>query len=100
MVCLEKPVLHASLSALNHLRGDSMENLDNSSYRFAGYKQYTFWVHNYLEKGVRKVISSCAVWKIRNEYKVDSDVYLPFMERKEDEERPLNTDDYFILNKT
>ena len=38
MVCLEKTVLHASLSALNHLRGDSMENLDNSSYRFAGYK--------------------------------------------------------------
>ena len=23
------PVLHASLSVLNHLRGDSMENLDN-----------------------------------------------------------------------
>ena len=41
--------------------GDSMENLDNSSYRFAGYKQYSFWVHNYLGKGVRKVIPSCAV---------------------------------------
>ena len=61
IVCMEKPVLHASLSALNYLRGDSMENLDNSSYRFAGYKQYTFWVHNYLGKGVRKVIPSCAV---------------------------------------
>ena len=93
MVCLEKPVLHASLSALNHLRGDSMENLDKSSYRFAGYKQYTFWVHNYLGKGVRKVIPSCAVWKIRNEYKADNDVYVPFMESKEDEERRLNTDD-------
>ena len=41
MVCLEKPELHASLSALNHLHGKSMENLDNNSYRFAGYKQYT-----------------------------------------------------------
>ena len=41
-VCMEKPVLHASLSALNYLLGDSMENLDNSSYRFAGNKQYTF----------------------------------------------------------
>ena len=59
--CMEKPVLHASLSAHNYLPGDSMENLDNSSYRFAGYKQYTFWVHNYLGKGVRKVIPSCAV---------------------------------------
>ena len=61
MVCMEKPVLHASLSALDYLRGDSMENLDNSSYRFAGYKQYIFWLHNYLGKGVRKVIPSCAV---------------------------------------
>ena len=67
MVCLEKPVLNASLSALNHLRGYSMENLDHSSYRFAGYKRYTFWVHNYLGKGVLKFISSCAVWKTRNE---------------------------------
>ena len=41
-----------------YLGGDSMENLDNSSYRFAGYKQYTFWEHNYLGKGVRKVIPS------------------------------------------
>ena len=61
IVAMEKPVLYASLSALNYLRGDSMENLDNSSYRFAGYKQYTFWVHNYLGKGVRKVIPSCVV---------------------------------------
>ena len=61
IVYLEKAVLNASLSALNHLRGDSVENLDNSSYGFAGYKQYSFWVHNYLRKVVRKVISSCAV---------------------------------------
>jgi len=28
--------------------------------------QYTWWIHNNLCKGVRKVISSCAVWAIRN----------------------------------
>ena len=61
IVCMEKPVLHASLSVLNYLRGDSMEILENSSHRFARYKQYTFWVHNYLGKCVRKVIPSCAV---------------------------------------
>ena len=54
MVCLEKPVLHVSLSALNYLRSDSMENLDNSSYRFVGYKQCTFWVHNILRKVLTK----------------------------------------------
>ena len=36
MVCLENPVLHASLSALNHLRGGSIKNQDNSLHRFAG----------------------------------------------------------------
>ena len=36
MICLEKPVLYASLSALNHINGDSVENLDNSLHRFAG----------------------------------------------------------------
>ena len=53
MVCSEKPVLHASLWALNHLHGDSMENLGNSSYRFAGCKHYSFRVNNFLGKGVR-----------------------------------------------
>ena len=92
MVCLEKPVLHTSLSALNHVRGDSVENLNNSSCRFAGYQQYAFWVHNYLEKDVRKVIPSCTVWKIRNAYKADNNVYVPFVENKENEERRLNID--------
>ena len=97
MVYLEKPVLHASLWALNHLHGDSMENMDNSLYRFAGYNQYTFWVHNYLAKGVCKVILSCAVWKIWNECKADNDLYVPFMESKEDEERRLSTDHWNIF---
>ena len=61
--CITKPSRFkiVSLLALNYLGGDSMENLDNSSYRFAGCKQYTFWVHNYLGKGACKVIPSCAV---------------------------------------
>lgn len=91
MFCLKKPVFYASLSALNHLRGDFMENLNNSLYRYAGYKQYTFRVHIYLGKGVCKVFPSCTVWEIRNEYKADNDVYASFMESKEDEERRLNT---------
>ena len=68
MVCLSKPVLHTALSPLNRLRGDSMDNLDNRRYRFAGYKQYTFWVHNYLGKWVRKVIPSSAISTLRKEY--------------------------------
>ena len=61
MTCQEKSGLHVTLLSLNHLRENSMENLNNISYRLAGYKQYTSWVHNYLEKGVRKVITSSVV---------------------------------------
>ena len=50
-------------------------------------------MHNYLGKGVRKVIPSWIVWEIRNEYITDNDVYVPFMESKEDAERRLNIDD-------
>ena len=42
MVCLSKPVLDTALSVFNHFRGGSIENIDNKSFRFAGYKQYIF----------------------------------------------------------
>ena len=45
---------------LNDLRGDSINYVNNCAYRYVGYKQFTWWVHNYLGKGVRKVIPSCA----------------------------------------
>ena len=80
MVCLSKPVFDAALSVFNHFRGDSIKNIDNMSYRLAGYKQYIFWVYNYLGKGVRKVIPSCAVWKIRNEFNSENNLYVPFAE--------------------
>ena len=78
---------------LNYLREDSMENLNNISYIFAGYQQYTCWVYNYLEKGVRKVITSSVLQEMRNEQKADNDVYISLVESKKDEERCLNTDD-------
>ena len=85
MVCLSKPVLDTALSVFNHFRGDSIENIDNKSYRLASCKQYIFWVYNYLGKGVRKVIPSCAVWKIRNEFKSENNLYVPFAESIDEE---------------
>ena len=87
MVCLAKHVLNTTLSALNRLRGDPMENIDNKALRYAGYKQYTFWVHNHLGLGVRKVIPSCSVWKIRDTYPSKDQKYIPFKEYLEDKER-------------
>ena len=55
------------------------------SYRFAGYKQFTWWIRNKLGKGVRKVIPSCALWAIRNKYPSETGVYVPFKESIDDE---------------
>lgn len=51
VVCISKHVLKTELSALNDLRGDKIINVSNCAYRFAGYKQYTWWIHNHLGKG-------------------------------------------------
>ena len=91
---LKKPVLYASLSALNHLRGGCVKNQDSSLHRFAEKKQYTFCMHNYLAKGV---IPSCDLWKIRYKYKADNHAYVAFMEGKEDEKHRLNTDNWTIF---
>lgn len=90
MVCISKPVLQTALSALNNLRGDSLETngiINSDSYRFAGYNQYTWWIHSHLGKGIRKVIPSCAIWAIRNTYPSEDGKYIPFMESKEEDKR-------------
>ena len=79
-------VLKNVLSALNDLRGDSLDRIDNNAFRFAAYKQYTWWVHNYLGKGVQKVIPSYAIWTIRDRSPSENNYYVPYMESKQDKE--------------
>ena len=38
------------------------------SYRFAAYRQFTWWVHNKGTKGVRRVVPSCVVSRIRDQF--------------------------------
>lgn len=39
-----------------------------SNYRYAGYRQFTWWVHKRLGRYVRKVIPACVVKAIRTVY--------------------------------
>ena len=64
-----------------------------SSFRYAGYKQFTWWVHNHLGFGLRKVMPSCAVWAIRIEYPALDNKYIPFMEYKEEEKRLMRIEE-------
>ena len=63
-----------------------------SSYRFAGYKQFSWCVHNQLGKEVRQVIPSSTLWSIREKYLSADGSYIPFKESREDEERQLYGD--------
>ena len=84
-VCLKKNVLKTALSALNNLRGDALAKVvTNRSFRYAGYKQFTWWVFNYLGKGNRRVIPSCALWKIRSCFPDPNAEYVNYSEGKKD----------------
>ena len=47
---------------------------------YAGYKQYNWWIHNHLGKGVLKVIRSGSAWGIRNFFLSGNQEYRPFTE--------------------
>ena len=81
-VCLHREVLKTVLSMLNNMRGDEID-IHNKSFRYAGYRQYTWWIHNRLGRGVRKTIPSCAIWAIRDSYpEGGQNVYIPFQEAR------------------
>ena len=80
---LLREVLKTTLRGLNHFRGDEI-NICNRSLRYVGYRMFTWWVHNRLGRGVRKVIPACAIWAIRDAYPDSNKVhYLPFQEMRD-----------------
>lgn len=48
------------------------------SYRYAAYRQFTWWSHGWLGKRVRRVIPSCSVNHIRQIYPEETGLYTGF----------------------
>lgn len=95
-VCLSKHSLKAAITAKKYYKTkkDDPNNeqkpeqkpkpIPNEAFRYAGYRQFVFWVYDNLEQGERKVIPSCAVWKIRERFKkADNEKYVQFQFKNE-----------------
>ena len=76
-VVLDPHVLAVCIVSRSTIYADSPD-YSASSYRWAGYRQWTMWQCGYLGRGNRKVVPSCVVWAIRDKYPAPDGVYLGF----------------------
>ena len=86
LLCFNEVGLKNVLSVLNDLEGDSLK-VDSNIFRFMAYEQYTWWVHNFLLKGVTKFISSCATCAIRKEFSSKDNSYVPYIESSQEKQQ-------------
>ena len=85
MLCTNKTVLENVLVGLHEARGEYLEeNTSNRSFRYAAYRQFIRWVFKRLGKGNRRVIPSCALWKIREHFPEPDEEYVEYSEGNKD----------------
>uniref|UniRef100_A0A672GRD5 P2X purinoreceptor 7 intracellular domain-containing protein n=1 Tax=Salarias fasciatus TaxID=181472 RepID=A0A672GRD5_SALFA len=80
-VCINPDVLWAALVSLHDRFSTGLPNrsqITNRSYRYAAYRQFTWWMHGWLGKRVRRVIPSCSVNHIRQIYPEENRLYTGF----------------------
>ena len=51
------------------------DNVPNKSYRYAPYRQFTWWIHVKLGRHIRRLIPSCVVNKIRERFPEEDGLY-------------------------
>jgi hypothetical protein len=79
ILCCRRSVLENVLACFGNIRGDSISiNPENASLRYAAYRQYIWWIYKYLGPKNRRIIPSCVLWSIRENYPEESGSYIPF----------------------
>ena len=78
--CINRSVLTVCILDRNDFYGDEDgdEAFSPANYRKAGYRQCILYRHGFLGRGNRKVVPSCAVWKIKDNYPAPDNRYLGF----------------------
>ena len=56
------------------------------TYRYAAYRQFTWWAHNRVGRHIRRVIPACVVKKIREEFPEPDQNYTGFKSGNEVDE--------------
>ena len=78
-LCLDHMVLEIAMRVYDDLLAENPVR-NNESYRHQAYTTYIYWQHGRLGAGNRRVIPSCCVWKIRNNWPDPHGQYRGFIE--------------------
>lgn len=78
-VALNRNVLAVGILSASDFYGNPVE-FAPSNFRKSAYRQYIIFSHGYLGRGNRKVVPSCVLWKVRDNYPAPDNNYMGFKE--------------------
>ena len=78
-ICLSRHVLSVGKINRSDFFGDEPE-FSPVNYRKVAYRQYIMYQHRYLGRANQKVVPSCIVWKVRDNFPAPDNNYLGFKE--------------------